>query len=87
MDFLLFIIPIDVHTNVFAVPILQALELHVEDFEYVFCVFASHIFHSKVIDALYERDGSCLVLPQTWYHWALLVAMRQCAMMPACGRP
>jgi hypothetical protein len=55
----LIIVPINVHAKVFlAVPILQKLVVHVENLEQVLSVFSADVFHTKIVDAEREGDGS-----------------------------
>jgi hypothetical protein len=59
MDFSLLVDPINVHAEVFlAVPILQALVVHVENLEQVLGKFSANVFHAKIVDAEREGDGS-----------------------------
>jgi hypothetical protein len=59
MDFSLLLVPINVYAKVFlAIPILRALEVHVENLEQVLGMFSSNVFHNKIIDAESEGDES-----------------------------
>jgi hypothetical protein len=59
MDFSLLIVPINVNAKVFlAIPILRALVVHVENLEQVLGVFSANVFHTEIVDADHEEDGS-----------------------------
>ncbi len=52
-------------------------------------VLITNILHPKIVDGKGEADGTGVLLPETWRHLALAVAMlgKLWAMIPACGRP
>ncbi len=76
MDFPLLVVPINVHAKVFlAVPILQALVVHVENLEQVFGMFSANVFHAKIAKAKREGDGSWSMLSQPWCNLTLLVPL------------
>jgi hypothetical protein len=59
MDFIMLVVPINVHAEVFlAILILRALVMHVENLEQVLGMFSANVFHTKIVDAEREGDGS-----------------------------
>ncbi len=53
------VVPINVHAEVFlAILILRALVMHVENLEQVLGMFSANVFHTKIVDAEREGDGS-----------------------------
>ncbi len=55
----LLIVPINVHAEVFlAIPILQALVVHVENLEQVLGMFSANVFHAQIANTECDGDGS-----------------------------
>ncbi len=76
MDVVLVVVPIQFYPNAsFACPIACKFAVFFECVLEMLCMFFADVFDEEIIDNQRELYGSCVVLPKSWYQFALPVSM------------